>query len=259
MLDPAPGQEQAPPLAGPAASSGARRSVPVAERLAAAAEVLLCSGLPTQLLLIGLLATAGMPSRGSDGSLSPPFIILLSLLDTLLVVGLVLLFLRGRGESAKQVLLGTRPVFREALVGVAIMPVVFVGVLMLLVLIVSIAPGLHNVARNPLEDLLQTRGDTAAFTFVVMVAGGVREEVQRGFILHRFEQFLGGATTGVVVFSVFFGLGHVEQGWDAAIATGVLGACWGVLYLLRRSIIAPMVSHAGFNLAQLAKYFVVAG
>lgn len=259
MPDSASEQEQAPPLAGPGEADAGQRTVPLAERFAAAAEVLLCSGLPTQLLLIALLTGAGMPNRGADGSLSPPFIFLLSLLDTLLVVGLVVLFLRSRGESPRQVLLGTRPVLREALVGIALLPVIFVGVLLLLVSIVSIAPGLHNVPRNPMEDLLRTRTDTVAFGFVVMIAGGVREEVQRGFILHRFEQFLGGAATGVVLFSVFFGLGHVEQGWDAAIATGALGACWGVLYLLRRSIVSPLVSHAGFNVAQLAKYFVVAG
>ena len=57
-----------------------------------------------------------------------------------------------------------------------------------------------------------------------MIAGGVREEVQRGFILHRFEQYLGGgARWASSCYSVLFGLGHLEQGWDAAIATGVLG------------------------------------
>jgi membrane protease YdiL (CAAX protease family) len=86
----------------------------------------------------------------------------------------------------------------------------------------------------------------------------VREEVQRGFILHRFGHYLGGAWTGVAVYSVLFGLGHLEQGYDAAIATGLLGALWGVVYLTRRSIVAPMVSHAGFNLGQLMKYLVVA-
>jgi uncharacterized protein len=249
VFDPAPEQEPTPPP----------RTIPPAERLAAAAEVLLCSGFPTQLLLIGLLTAAGMQIRGADGHLSPPFVFLLSLLDTLLVVGLVLILLRSRGESMRAVMLGARPVFREALLGIAILPLIFVGVLVVLMVILSISPGLHNVARNPLEDLLRTRGDAVVFTFVVMIAGGVREEVQRGFILHRFERFLGGAATGVIVFSAFFGLGHLEQGWDAAIATAVLGACWGIVYLLRRSIIAPVVSHAGFNVAQLAKYFVVAG
>ncbi len=41
------------------------------------------------------------------------------------------------------------------------------------------------------------------------------------------------------------------------IATGLLGAFWGVIYLARRSIVAPMVSHAGFNLAQLVKHFAI--
>ena len=102
--------------------------------------------------------------------------------------------------------------------------------------------------------MVQTPRDAIIFSVVVMVAGGVREEVQRGFIVHRFDQYLGGAAFGVAAYSVAFGLGHIEQGWDAALATGVLGAIWGCIYLVRRSIVAPMVSHAGFNLLQLIKF-----
>ncbi len=250
MFDPAPEPEIVSPPP---------RAIPAGERVAAAAEVILCSGFPTQLLLIGLLSAAGLHVRDAEGLLSGPFIFLLSLLDTVLVVGLVLFFLRARGESPRDVLLGARRVVREAWLGVAIIPLLFLGVIVIMVVIMGIAPGLHNVPRNPLQDLLRTRGDAVAFGFVVMVAGGVREEVQRGFILHRFERFLGGGVTGVVVFSGLFGVGHLEQGLDAAIATAALGACWGVIYLVRRSIVAPVVSHAGFNLAQIAKYLVVAG
>ena len=53
------------------------------------------------------------------------------------------------------------------------------------------------------------------------------------------------------------GSGHVDQGWDATLTVGTLGAIWGTIYLLRRSIIAPMVSHAGFNLAQLVKFMAL--
>ena len=101
---------------------------------------------------------------------------------------------------------------------------------------------------------MQTRSDAVIFAIVVMIAGGVREEVQRGFIVHRFEQYLGGGAVGVIAYSVVFGLGHLEQGWDASLATGLLGAIWGCLYLVRGSIVAPMVSHAGFNLLQLIKF-----
>jgi membrane protease YdiL (CAAX protease family) len=262
VLDSPPEPESTPPpcdtTQGGGAPVDAHRMILPADRFAAAAEVILCSGFPTQLLLIGVLAAAGMPMRSDSGQLSAPFIFLLSMLDTFLVVGLVFLLLRAHGESPRAVLLGARPIVREVMFGIAVLPVIFLGILAVLVLIVSLAPGLHNIPRNPFEDLLRTRGDAVAFGFVVMIAGGVREEIQRGFILHRFDRYLGGAVTGIVVFSVFFGLGHIEQGYDAAIATAFLGACWGTIYVIRRSIVAPMVSHAGFNLAQLAKYFVVA-
>jgi membrane protease YdiL (CAAX protease family) len=47
------------------------------------------------------------------------------------------------------------------------------------------------------------------------------------------------------------------QGADAAIATGVLGVFWGIVYLRRRSVVAPVVSHSGFNLLQIAQYLLV--
>ena len=249
MLEPAEEREVPPP---------ARRVLPI-ERVAAAAEVLLCSGFPTQILLIGLMTASGMRLRTDAGQLSPPFIFLLSLLDTILVVAMIWFFLRAHRESPRGVLFGRRPIVREVLFGITLLPILFVGILLVLLVILAAVPSLHNVPRNPLEDLLHTRSDAVVFGFVVMIAGGVREEVQRGFIIHRFDGFLGGAAVGVVVFSTLFGLGHIEQGYDAAIATGLLGAFWGVIYLTRRSIVAPMVSHAGFNLAQLTKYFVVTG
>jgi membrane protease YdiL (CAAX protease family) len=221
-------------------------------------QVILCSGFPTQLLLIGLMTALGMRMHDDEGRLSPVFVFVLSFADTFLVVGLILFFIRAHGESARAVFLGQRPVVREALIGLAITPLVFILVLLVLATILTVAPQLHNVPRNPLEDMLQTRRDSLIFSVVVLVAGGVREEVQRGFILHRFDQYLGGGAVGVVVFGLLFGLGHIDQGFDAAIATGTLGAAWGCVYLVRRSIVAPMVSHAGFNLAQLAKYLAVA-
>ncbi len=154
-------------------------------------------------------------------------------------------------------LLGQRPVWREAIVGVALLPVVFLVALLALGAIITFAPQLHNVPRNPMEDLMQNPRDAAMFGIVVILAGGVREEVQRGFILHRFSQYLGGGVVGIVVHSAFFGLGHIDQGWDATLTVGTLGAIWGTIYLMRGSVIAPMVSHAGFDLAQLLKFMAL--
>jgi uncharacterized protein len=227
------------------------------ERLAALAEVILCSGFPTQIVILAVMSAVGMRLQTAEGHWSPMFVATLSLIDTALVVGLVFLFLRARGERARDVLVGQRPVLREVLVGVTLLPLVFLLALVTLALIMTVAPQLHNVSRNPMQDLMQNPRDAALFGIVVMIAGGVREEVQRGFILHRFDQYLGGGAVGVVVHSALFGLGHVDQGWDATLTIGTLGAIWGTIYLVRRSIVAPMVSHAGFNLAQLVKFLAL--
>jgi uncharacterized protein len=240
--------------AGPAPTELAPAPSPIAPRATALLEVILCSGYPTQLMLVVILTRLGMSIRTSSGALTPSFIFVLSLLDAVLVVGLIFLFIKARGEGIRRVLLGDRSVIREGLLGVMLVPVVFLAVVLLLGIVLTFVPRLHNVPHNPLEAMVQTPRDAIIFTIVVMIAGGVREEVQRGFIVHRFDQYLGGAPMGVAAYSVAFGFGHVEQGWDAAIATGLLGVIWGTVYVVRRSIVAPMVSHAGFNLLQLIKF-----
>jgi uncharacterized protein len=245
------------PEPAPAAIVAPDRPVLPVQRLGAIVEIVLCSGFPSQLLIILVLNGFGMTMRTEDGRLSPPFVFTLSLLDAVMVVGLVIFFLRAHRQPVREVLFRHRSTWREVLIGVVAIPGVFLFVILVLGLLLLFAPQLHNVTRNPLEDMMLNPNDAMIFAVVVMISGGVREEVQRGFVLHRFGQYLGGAGYGVVIYSVLFGLGHLEQGIDAAIATALLGALWGVLYLARGSTVAPMVSHAGFNLAQLVKHLAV--
>lgn len=226
---------------------------PRASRALSLLEVLICSGFPTQVLIGALLI--GLGARVvHDGTLPFGFVVAVSLLDTLAIVVLVVAFLRLRGESAGAVLLGRGPIGPEVRRGIAYVPLIFAVMIGLGALLQALAPWLHNVPQNPLQAMLTSPGRVVLFAVVVVLAGGVREEVQRAFILHRFEQDLGGARLGLLLFSVAFGLGHLTQGMDAAIITGSLGALWGLVYLARRSIIAPAVSHALFNLLEIALY-----
>lgn len=225
-----------------------------ADRLVALFEVVLCSGFPTQLAIGQLLALAGLRPFTPDHRYSPAFVFTLSLTDAAVLVGLVILFLRQHGESPRTVLFGRRPLLAEGVLGVLLVPVVFLIAAIVLVLVQVIAPSLHNVVRNPLESLMRSRGEAVLFGIVALVSGGVREEVQRAFVLHRFKRYLGGGLVGLVIFSVLFGSGHVIQGWDAAIATTVFGLFWGGIYLVRKSIGAPLISHAGFDLAMIIRY-----
>jgi membrane protease YdiL (CAAX protease family) len=103
--------------------------------------------------------------------------------------------------------------------------------------------------RNPL--------DAAIFMVVVVLAGGVREELQRGFILHRFGQSLGGMWVGNLTFGVAFGLLHFDQGWDIALVIGLLGLAWGAFFIRRGSVLMSVANHAGFNAAQVMQQIIV--
>ena len=221
--------------------------ISLAERFRAVAEIVLCSSVPTQLALGALLRLAGLEPLDAAGQLSLRFVLTLSIGDTLLLVALMVFLTRAQGDSASELWLGRRRPLREVLHGLLLIPVVFTMVILLLNGLRAAAPWLHNVPTNPLEQLASTPGQAALFAVVAIVAGGVREELQRAFLLRRFERHLGGALVGVVVLSVGFGLGHIVQGWDAVVTTGVLGAFWAAVYLRRRSAIAPLVSHSGFN------------
>lgn len=241
-----------PPAALPAPRARA------ADRVLSLVEVAFCSGVPTQLAIMLALAAVGLEPLARDGGLSLQYVTLLSLADTALLTALVLAFLRARGDSPRRLFLGTRAAVREARLGLLVLPAVLVAVVALSLLIQATAPWLHNVPRNPLASLFRNGRDVAIFAIVAMIAGGAREEVQRAFILDRFERHLGGATVGLIVFSALFGLGHLLQGYDAALVTGVLGLAWGLLFLWRRSVVAPMVCHAMFNLAQVLYHALAA-
>lgn len=207
-------------------------------------------------MLGAALQDAGISALRPDGSLSATFVFALSLGDTAVLIGLMWWLLVRNGERPSDVFLGRRRVSEEVVVGVLSVPFVVGLVLALSLVIRAFVPFLRNVPNNPLEGLLGTQTGLLAFLMVVIVAGGLREELQRAFLLHRFRRDLGSAGAGLVVTSIAFGLGHTLQGWDAAVLTGALGFTWGAIYLTRGSAIASIVSHSLFNSGELLRAFV---
>lgn len=218
-------------------------------------EVLLCSDIVSQILIGNALFRLGYAAKLPGGQLNVGYVVALSLGDAVLLVGLILILLYAHGERPREVLFGRRSITGEGLLGVLLIPITF-GIAAAVVLTVRrFAPSLHNVDQNPLQGLLQSPRDAWLFALVVLVAGGVREEIQRAFLLRRFDVWLGGRAVGFFVTSVAFGFGHYAlQGIDAGIATGLLGAFWALVYLRRGSCVAPIVSHAGFDLLQILPF-----
>jgi membrane protease YdiL (CAAX protease family) len=246
--------DSSPP--GPDSNGDARATV--SHRIVALLEVLICSDYPTQLAVASTFAAFGYAPSGAGGTLNLSFVAGVSALDTAFLLTLILAFLYAHGERPRDVLFGFHSLAAEAALGIPLTLVALGLAAAVLLLVQAFAPALHSVEHNPLQSLMQTPRDAWVFALVVVVAGGVREELQRAFQLHRFTRWLGGGHVGILVTSVAFGAGHLSvQGKDAAIATGLLGAFWGIVYLRRRSAVAPMVSHAGFNLLQIGQFLVL--
>lgn len=213
-------------------------------------------GIPTQLMVATILMLGANMQPFEGTGLSLEFFATLSLIDTALVALLIRVFLELSGESSRDVFLGRRPVLGEAIRGLLLLPIVFVAVTGIVLGLRAVAPSLHTVQQSPLESFMRSPLESGIFLVVVVLAGGVREELQRAFILHRFDQSLGGVNVGLVVFSVTFAALHIDQGYDVALAIGTLGLVWGILYAKRRSAVMPMVNHACFNAAQVAQQVI---
>lgn len=221
----------------------------------ALAQAVAVSGIPTQVVIVvGLVFLARWPLDA--GQISLEFFAVVSLLDTACIALLIRLFLTLSGETSRDVFLGRRPAWGEIWRGLALLPVAYIGVVAVVLTLRWLAPWLHTVKENPLEQYMSTPLEAGIFLVVVMLAGGIREELQRAFILHRFEQALGGVRIGLAVFSITFGLLHIYEGVDAAVAIGLLGLFWGVLYIRRRSVVMPMVNHACFNGLQVVQVLI---
>jgi membrane protease YdiL (CAAX protease family) len=229
-------------------------------RWLAVLQVVLTCGIPSQLLasaiLIVVMRVDLTPTGLMERLTSLEFVATTQLIDTALIALMIRLFLEMSGENSRTVFLGSRPLFKETLRGLALVPVIFIGVASLVAFLRYVAPWLHTVRESPIHAYMQNPFDASIFLVVVMLGGGIKEELIRAFVLHRFGQGLGGIRLGLVLFSIMFGLLHFDQGWDVAIAIGTLGLFWGVIYIRRRSAWMNMVSHAGFNAANVAQVMI---
>lgn len=118
----------------------------------------------------------------------------------------------------------------------------------------------YSLKKNPLTAIIHTPQQLALFIFAALIAGGIKEELQRAFILNRFGRYLGGTGIGLVLWSLAFGAGHYVQGVQGITIATIYGFLFGIIYLLRGSLTAPIVAHSAYDiLALLAYWFARSG
>jgi membrane protease YdiL (CAAX protease family) len=223
------------------------------DRLQALLEVLLISGLVSSFFAtLPFTAIHGGSLLGvADAGTISAFI----LLEASIALLLMLLVLRLHGERFQSIGLRSDQWKSHAAVGLALVPVLFLANALIANGFRIFLPK-YFLERNPLIDMVKTRRDLLLFICSALYAGGFKEEIQRAFILTRFREHLGGVRIGLVIWSLAFGLGHYVQGLQGIVVASVYGILFGILYIARGSLIAPMVAHAVYDVMALLGYWM---
>lgn len=218
-------------------------------------EVVLISGILTD--IVAALAAGWLTGLSRTDLLRRPAgLFTYLMLSTVLLLVIYVLCQRARREEPA-LRIAVRPTggwARETLVALAILPVLFSTMFVGELLIRLVAPGAIPPV-NPVLAMIRTPGDLALMLTSGVIAGGVREELQRAFIVRRSAVYFWTPWLGLLFWSVLFGLAHEPQGIAAVFITALLGLEFGVLYLWRRNVYAPILSHALFNVIVLMLYW----
>jgi membrane protease YdiL (CAAX protease family) len=176
-----------------------------------------------------------------------------------LVLGTIaaLLWLSGEGFSA----LGVRRDGWARHVGIGLAA----GALMFVVFNAALQSMLGAIVPQPpasgpsMMSFFRDPKHLLAWLPIGIFGGGVVEELQRIFVITRFEAWLGrkGLWLGIAVSSATFGLAHLYQGVAAAIVSAISALVFAALYLRWRSALVPIAAHAGSDvLAMVAATFL---
>jgi membrane protease YdiL (CAAX protease family) len=222
------------------------------DRLQAILEIFLLSGLVSGFFAVlpFSLHTGGSLALTRDART----VALYLLLDTGISLTLLFLVLGSHRETLRDLGMRFNQWRFDAVLGLIVVPVLFVLNTIVGVGFRTLLPR-YYMDRNPLTEIIRTPQELALFLLSAFVAGGIKEELQRAFIITRFRRHLGGAWLGLVVWSLAFGAGHYAQGLQGVVAAALFGFLFGLIYLLRGNLIAPILAHSLYDTAALLGYW----
>ncbi len=228
---------------------------PWRDRVEAVFEILLLSGILSS-LLAGLILYPFHGKKPPDMLLSVEALSVFILLESAIAFVILAIILKTRHETIADLGLRWNRWKAHLATGLSLVPCLFLLNSLVSLVFRAYFPQ-YYLEKNPLIQLVQTPKQLALLIFSALIAGGIKEEVQRAFILTRFRLYLGGAGLGLVLWSIGFGAGHYVQGVQGVVTAGLYGFIFGIVYLQSGSLIAPIVAHSAYDLLALLAYWFI--
>jgi membrane protease YdiL (CAAX protease family) len=230
----------------------APRKSPWMDRLQALLEILVVAGLLSSALAYIPFGLSGISYEAIVRNAR--LISLFVLVDAGITVALMMLILRAHGERLRCLGWRSNRLRSDVFIGLLVVPVLFLMSGLVSHFFRSFLPRFYS-EENLLLETIRSPSDLAFFIVSALFAGGIKEELQRAFVLVRFRDYLGGATLGLILWSIVFASGHLLQGVLGSVIAGLFGFLFGVIYLVRGSLVAPVVAHAVYDAAALLGYW----
>ncbi|MFI5338876.1 MAG: CPBP family intramembrane glutamic endopeptidase [Candidatus Methylomirabilales bacterium] len=176
------------------------------------------------------------------GGLGFTFVASSTILRDLGLMGLVLFFAWRNGEPLDRIGWTFTGSQREVALGLGLFLPFFFGV-GLLGRALEVA-GL-SAPSTPLPSFLAAKGMTEFVVASVLAAvvALTEETIFRGYLILRFRSITRSSAAAVLLSSLIFSLGHGYEGSAGVVTVGVMGLVLALIYLWRRSLLAPMVMH----------------
>jgi uncharacterized protein len=177
-----------------------------------------------------------------QGNLQFTLVAIATILRDLALVCLVCFFLWRNQEPVLRIGWTLRHAVRELFVGGALFAPLCIGAAMLEWALLRLG---FSAPATPLPSFLKERGPAEATLAVilVLVVAVAEETIFRGYLLLRFRAVLRSNTAAVLLSSAIFAVGHGYEGSAGLVTVGVMGAAFAVVYLWRRSLVAPITMH----------------
>lgn len=158
------------------------------------------------------------------------------------LVSLILFFIWHDRESFIRIGWTFENAWREVALGVFLFIFLFFGASLLEA--AFRAAGL-SAPSGPLPSFLSPMGYAQiALAFVLVVVVAIAEEtIFRGYLILRFRNVTGITAVAVILSAVIFALGHGYEGSAGVATIGVVGLGLALVYVWRKSLVAPMVMH----------------
>ncbi len=191
-------------------------------------------------LIVPSLALSFLATK--EGNLSFVLTAVSTILRDLALVSLILFFLWHNGESVALVGWTFRNGWRDIGLGVGLFIPMFFGAGLL---DNALQAAGFSAPSTPQPAALAAKGMGEYLLAIVLVSviAVAEETIFRGYLIVRFRAITKSPIIAIILSAVIFSLGHGYEGTAGVITVGAMGLVFALVFVWRKSLVAPMVMH----------------